>query len=121
MAQTAAVDAQAYTEELSRVRRHDLWGLRDLDAFGGEAFDLRVAHRMLHDDATIAAAWGIIRLTLGKVLGEYQHDDPTIQEFVRQALTSAEGYERALQALATAPLYGYSCVETIWRPAEAGE
>lgn len=121
MAQTAAVDAQAYTEELSRVRRHDLWGLRDLDAFGNEAFDLRVAHRMLHDDATIAAAWGIIRLTLGKVLGEYQHDDPTIQEFVRQALTGAEGYERALQALATAPLYGYSCVETIWRPAEAGE
>lgn len=116
-----AVAAQSYTEEMSRNRRRDLWGLHDLDSFDAEAFDIKIAHEMLRKDASIAAAWGIIRLVLSKSFGEYQHDDPEIQEFVQEALKSAEGYDDAVQAILTAPAYGFSCVEAVWEAVEARE
>ncbi len=81
-----------------------------------DAIRLSEYERAMSTDATIASALDFVRLSVLASMGEYQHENPRIQEFVRENLAAMEGnFRSAVGELVLSGLWaGFGLSEIIW-------
>ncbi|RYZ86287.1 MAG: hypothetical protein EOP06_14765 [Proteobacteria bacterium] len=75
-----------------------------------------VIARMIETDPTVLSAVSFKSLMMLAKMGEFQHDDVTITEFVRDFLAKMYGptFKEALEAMSSKFGYGFSVTEIIW-------
>ncbi len=73
--------------------------------------------RMIDTDETVEIAILFLTMSILLKIGEYQHDDPDITQFVKENFEVMEGnLYTACEEILTALWAGYSGTEIVWRP-----
>ena len=77
---------------------------------------LGIISRMVETDDTVLAACQLKSLMMISKIGEYQHPEPEIAEFVRGFIQRMEGptWAESLEAMSSYGVYGFSVSEKIW-------
>ena len=107
---------QEMTQQLSRLTRDWNW---DSYIPSDRVETVEQIEKMLDDDAICAQALRFVSNIVINLVGEYEHPDERIQEFVRTALHQTAGSFQALRRwLLRAQLLGFALAEKVWKQIE---
>lgn len=106
------LDADVMQIQISRLRPE--WQLDSLVP-RAQSEVIEKTENMLREDSVAAQALRFMSNIVINLIGEYEHPDERIEEFVRVALHKTAGsYHALLRWLLKAPLVGFSLAEKVW-------
>lgn len=97
-----------------------IWGLWP-EPYDPEGITLTTYDTMRRTDETVKAGLQFLKLSCISKMGEYQHEDPKIKEFVDTAISLMRGtLERTMSELLSALWAGFACAELVYALVPSG-